>query len=403
MEPNNAMIRSRGLRAGSLIYVWLVVGFVLGTLVLLFPVRWLTSALHARNASQGLENGLVILLVVTYVAVSLLIAARLNRYICNHPKVRIRWTVLALATMVAVVTAWSWRNPGKMLSVMAGGGNIAAVKTAGGAVFEFGAYPDSARLLQLKAAGITTIISLQDADVVVEREGIAEEKRVTGEVGLQLVQAPMVPWFSENTQSLDKIRALAKSGKGHYYVHCGLGRDRVNIAKRVIEETGAVAVATTELREALGFEGRKWDFANGSLVSLDSGVWLVPYPGKEEMMGCIFEGKPGRVIALLDSTVSPQDSLLRDMHRLFPAYGVPFTVMSAKKPAEAAAYAKTLARPVTIIAYRTPWHNGIQKGDEAAIAFANAYRPESTWKITTTTPTEKRKLNQFTGGKETGC
>jgi hypothetical protein len=64
---------------------------------------------------------------------------------------------------------------------------------------------------------------------------------------------------------------------------------------------------------------------------------------------------------------------------------------------------KAMKHPVTIIAYRTPWHNSTQQGDEAAIAFANAYRPDSTWKITTTTPTEKRKLHEMTGGKETGC
>src|SRR5205085_7351628 len=97
LEPNNAMIRSRGIRAGSLLYVWLLIGFVLGTLVLLFPVRWLTTALHARGASQGLENVLVILLVLAYVVSSLMIAIRVNRYILNHPRRQMRWTVLGLA------------------------------------------------------------------------------------------------------------------------------------------------------------------------------------------------------------------------------------------------------------------------------------------------------------------
>ena len=69
---------------------------------------------------------------------------------------------------------------------MAGGGGMAAVKTANGAVFEFGAYPDIERLRALKAEGVTTIISLQDPDVVVEREGIADEVRAAREVGLEL-------------------------------------------------------------------------------------------------------------------------------------------------------------------------------------------------------------------------
>src|SRR4051812_25046790 len=206
IEPNNAMIRSRGVRVGSLLYVWLVMGFVLGTLVLLFPVRWLTAGLHSRGASQTTENVLVMLLVVAYVVVSLLLAVRVNRYICNHPRRRTRWAVVGLATMVGAVTAWSWRNPGRMLSSMAGGGDVASVQTTTGAIFEFGSYPDAERIAELKRQGVTAIISLQDPGVVVERESIEEEVQVTQAVGMQLIQTPMIPWFSENTESLDKIR-----------------------------------------------------------------------------------------------------------------------------------------------------------------------------------------------------
>jgi hypothetical protein len=403
LEPNNAMIRSRGVRVGSLFYLWFVIAFVLGTAVLLFPVRWLTSALQARGASQTLENVLVIGLVLAYVVASVVIALRVNRYVCNHPRPRMRWTIVGLATMVAVLTAWSWRNPGKMLSSMAGGGDMAAVKTATGAVFEFGAYPDIERLKALKASGVTTIISLQDPNVVVEREGIAEEIRAAKEVGLELVQAPMIPWFSENTESLNKIRTIAMTGTGKYYVHCGLGRDRVNVARNLIEGLGLKTASGLGYRQALGFESRTWDFDQGSLISLDPGVWLIPFPLPEEMMGCIFEGRPGQVVVLLDSAKAPQDSMLREVHRLFPPYGVRFTVMSPNKPAEAAAVVKGMKRPVTIIAYRTPWSHDTQKGDEAAIAFANAYRPDSSWKIMTTTPTEKPKLHELTGGKEKAC
>lgn len=405
MESSNAMIRSRGLRVGSLFYLWFVIAFVLGTAVLLYPVRWLTSTLHARSAGQTVENVLVIALVVLYVVASVVIAFRVNRYVCNHPRPRMRWTIVGLATMVAVLTAWSWRDPSRMLSSMAGGGDLAAVKTTTGGVFEFGAYPDLERLKALKAEGVTTVISLQDPDVVVERQGIAAEVRAAREVGLTLVQAPMIPWFSENTESLNRVRTIAMTGTGKYYVHCGLGRDRVNIARNLIEGLGVKTATTAGYRQALGFEGRASDFDKGSLISLDPGVWLVPFPVPEEMMGCFFEGRPGQVVVLLDSATAPQDSLLREVHRLFPTYGVRFTVMSPNKPGPAAAAAavKALKPPVTIIAYRTPWHNSTQKGDEAAIAFANAYRPDSSWKIMTTSPTGPRQLHQMTGGKETGC
>src|SRR5580765_56786 len=98
------MVRSRWARIGSLLYAWLLIGFVLGTLVLLFPVRWLTSALHSYGASQRVENILVILLVVVYVAVSLRLAVWLNRVIANQRWRRTRWAMFSLATMVALVT-----------------------------------------------------------------------------------------------------------------------------------------------------------------------------------------------------------------------------------------------------------------------------------------------------------
>jgi hypothetical protein len=346
---------------------------------------------------------LVIGLVVLYVIASVLVALRVNRYVCNHPRRRMRWTLVGLATMVGVLTAWSWRNPGRMLSSMAGGGDIAAVKTKTGAVFEFGAYPDAAKLKELKAAGVTTVISLQDPNVVVESQGIHEESEAATTIGLKMVEAPMVPWFSENSESLAKIRQIALTGSGVYYVHCGLGRDRVNIVKRLIESLGATAVATNDLHQALGFEGRTWNMQRGSLISLDPGVWLIPYPEKEEMMGCIFEGRPGRVVVLLDSTKAPQDSLLRDVHRLFPSYGVPFVVMSPSRPAEAASVVREMKRPVTVIAYRTPWSTGRQKDDAPAVSLANAYKPDSSWRITSAPPTAKRKAYVETGGKEKAC
>ena len=401
--PDQRPPRTRLARTGVFCYLWLIIGFVLGTIVLLFPIRWLTSALQARGASTGVENALVIGVVLLYVIASFFLARSLNSYVCGPAKRGTRLTVVALGTLVALLTAWSWRDPGRMLSHAAGGGNIASVQTAGGAIFEFGAYPDAERLEELRKSGVTTVISLQDPNIVVERDGIHEEEEATKKEGLTLIKAPMVPWFSENSESLEKIRQIATTGHGHYYVHCGLGRDRVNIVKRLIESLGAKTVATTELKQALGFEGRAADFDKGSLVSLKPGVWLVPFPEREELYGCFMEGRPGHVVVLLDSASSPQDSLLRDVHKLFPSYGIPFIVLSPANPAAAADSAKKIPPPVTVIAYRTPWHNGRQKGDEAAVAFRNAFSPDDTWRVTTGTVKRTTKANEWTGGKEKGC
>ena len=397
--------RSSITRILSLCYLWLLVGFILGTAVLLWPVRWLTTGLHRAGVSQAIEHGSVILLVLVYVVASVLLARRINRFVCATPRAAIRWGIVGLLTLIAGVTAWSWNDPGRILASFAGGGETATIATAHGATFEFGAYPDSARLAELKAQGVTAIVSLQDANLPVERKGVEEEIDATRKLGLQLIRAPMLPWFSENTESVQRIRELAETGHGHYYVHCGLGRDRVTMAKRVIESTGATSVAAADLRPALGFESRLADFEKGSLESLGPGVWLVPYPEKEELYGCIFEGKPGRVVLLLDSTSAPQDSLLHQARALLATYRVPFVELPvpANSPARARQVADSVRRmtpPVTIIAYRTPWHDGRQPGDSAAVAFRDAYAP-NVWRITTGTVAPTTRA--MTGGKERAC
>src|SRR5437763_4808264 len=202
MHSSDRVVRSRAMRGASLCYLWLVIGFTLGTVVLLWPVHWLTTLVQQACGSQGVENALVIILVIAYVIVSFVLAVRLNTVVCSRLASRTRWTVLGLAALLTATTAWSWRDPSRLLSGFAGGGGLEAMKTENGAVFEFGPYPDATALQALKARGVTSIISLQDPHVIVEREGIEEERKNTEQMGLQLIDAPMVPWFSENRESL---------------------------------------------------------------------------------------------------------------------------------------------------------------------------------------------------------
>ena len=84
MQSSDRVIRSRAMRGASLCYLWLLIGFTLGTAVLLWPVRWLTAAVHRAGGSQGLENALVIVLVLAYVVVSFVLALRLNTVVCSR-------------------------------------------------------------------------------------------------------------------------------------------------------------------------------------------------------------------------------------------------------------------------------------------------------------------------------
>ncbi len=374
--------RHSALGVFTFLYLWLLIGFTLGTLVLVAPVRWVVNGVQRAGLGSGVERVAVIALVIVYVIASCWMALRLNGYLGRTSSAAIRWGVPAVLTVITLLTAWEWRNPSELLSGAAGGGDAGAVQTASGAIFEFGAYPDEEKLRQLKREGVTSIVSLQHPSDLVERKGIEQEEISTKAEGLQLIKAPMLPWFSENREALDTLRALALHGHGKYYVHCGLGRDRVNIAKKLIEGTGAKTVAAANDVVALGFEERDRPFIHGTLLHLATGVWLVPYPEHEETFGCLVEGRAGNIALILDPADVEQKKRLTDVTTILDRYGVHYSLLpvGASGGASAVFAADSVHRmqlPVTIVSSETPWKDGLpRKGAENALAFKSAYETE---------------------------
>lgn len=213
------------------------------------------------------------------------------------------------------------------------------------------------------------MISLQHPSVVVEMRGIAREKEATKRLGLPLIQAPMLPWVSDNETSLEKIRDLVRSGRGKYYVHCGLGRDRVNVVRRVVESmssSGDVRLAkANDLVEAKGLEQRSEPFQNGRLFQLRPGVWLTPMPNRMELSDVLF-GADGRVLLVLEPRDSAQQAWSAEAQRQLRSYLVhfdviPFTADDASDPSRVAMLVNRIQSEkgrVTIIVPRTPFGSG---------------------------------------------
>src|SRR3981081_2947245 len=229
---------SAGTVLGTFFYMWLLVGLVLGTAVLVGPVRVIPEGMGRAGWEQSSQDHVLIVVILLYLVFSLLLTRWIVGIMFRARNRNTRWAIAAVFTLLAAGTAWEWSNPAKLLTGIAGGGEGGTYNRAGGAEFIFGAYPDDAKLEALKKAGVTAIISLQHPGVVIEREGISAERDPTKKLNLQFIQAPMLPWVSDNEESLQKLREIARTGKGKYFVHCGLGRDRVNVAKRVIEAEG---------------------------------------------------------------------------------------------------------------------------------------------------------------------
>lgn len=368
-----------GTVLGTFFYMWLLVGLVLGTAVLVGPVRLITEGMGRAGWEQSSQDHVLIAVILLYLVLSLLLTRWIVGVMFRARNRNTRWAIAAVVTLLGAGTAWEWSNPAKLLAGIAGGGNGGTFNVAGGAQFIFGAYPDEARLSELKREGVTSVISLQHPGVVIEREGISAEKDATRKLQLNFIQAPMLPWVSNNDESLEKLREIARKGKGVYYVHCGLGRDRVNVAKRIIEAEGKKIALGKDIKAATGFADRPTPFERGSLAHVDHGKWLIPYPNKHEMFGFVLGGQAGTVVSLLDPLDTAQAGWNREMEPLMKEYAIPFVMRplpanDVAKALQIATEIKGMPEPVTVIAPNTPWEDGKpRKHSEAAVAFLKAY------------------------------
>ena len=362
-------------------YAWFTIGLFTGTLVLVLAVRAILSVLHRLGWEQAAQNRLLIGVILLFVVGSFLLARRVVRAVYRHSAGTRRLVLFALA-IPALLSGYAWSNPTRFLASFAGTeGSSFAMR--GGPNFMFGSYPDDARIRELKKQGVTAIVSLQSPAVLVEISGINEERNAAARAGVKFIEAPMLPWVSDNTESLETIRQLALHGKGTYYVHCGLGRDRVNIAKRVIEslqpQTGSRVAVASDLKRAMTFEHRTEPFERGWLMKVSDGVWVIPYPNKDEFHGFTIQGQPGRVLLALDPADTLQKQWIAEAVSKMTQYAIPFTLLpypaanGDTSTAPILAQMRALKPPFTVMVAKTGWNPGLPK-TPVARAIAKAYR-----------------------------
>lgn len=389
---------ANGRRTGtvllSFLYVWLMVGFFSGTAVLLGPVRWVTQAVESAGWSQAGEDLLLKIVILGFVVASLLGSRWLVQRMYRTRRRPVRLAIPTVATMLAAVSMWGWMNPGRMLASVAGG-TQSEVTLESGATFLFGSYPDRARLAELKERGVTAVVSLQHPAVPIEVPGIRAERAAADELGLTFIHAPMLPWVSDNEASLEVIRRLVREGRGTYYIHCGLGRDRANMVRHLVEQTGVPTESAAGAYAALTFEDRERQYVEGEvpspgferglLTELEEDVWLVPHPNDRELFGYMLAGQVAHVVSLLDPKDPEQAEWLAAQERLFAQQRTPLTVMTLTAgDAETAGLivemVRTLPRPVAIVAPRTTWsdYEGDAAGAEVAATVYRAFEGPST-------------------------
>lgn len=377
-----------GLVIGGFLYVWLMVGFFSGTAVLLWPAGWLSSGLQRAGWEQASQNHALKALIFVWFLATIPVTQWLVRRMFRGGRASAVAIPLATTVLAGAAVA-EWMNPAHMLARVAGGAS-GEVRMEGGAHFLFGPYPDRARLAELKKQGVVAVVSLQHPAVPIEVPGITEERRLAAEMGLRFIHAPMLPWISNNEGSLRVVRDLVRSGKGKYYVHCGLGRDRSAVVQRLVESMGARQVVTGQRKAPLTFADRKRQaeegtvpteaFERGKVAEVEPGVWLIPHPNDHEMFGYMLAGQVKHVVSVLDPASPEQRPWLDQQRRAFAQYDVPTTYLplAANDRARAAEIVKAvrgLPRPLAVIVPRTPRADDepASEGTAAAAALRDAF------------------------------
>jgi protein tyrosine phosphatase (PTP) superfamily phosphohydrolase (DUF442 family) len=160
----------------------------------------------------------------------------------------------------------------------------------------FGPYPDDEKLLQLKEEGYEGVIALLSPTIPFEKVLLDKELNNGETVGLPVHSFPMLPWVSDNKQALDDIKELLGNNDGKYYVHCYLGKHRVDLARTTIyeyigQDTDRVVIFPDKIER-------------GPLISIkEKQLVLGPFPTDEEWFHIVL--RPGT--KELISTLNPND------------------------------------------------------------------------------------------------
>jgi protein tyrosine phosphatase (PTP) superfamily phosphohydrolase (DUF442 family) len=277
-------------KTATILLLWLFWGFAIGTFILLGPVRTVVNYAREHNWSSQKESLIVFGFIGVLIVVSFAIAFVSSKAVLTG-KNKVQKGVLIGVPLVAAFGALSLLLNPKYVN----GKEQNAVSEG----FTIGPYPTKEKLEELKEQGYTTVISLLHPAVIPFEPKLLDEERENAKgAEIQMINIPLLPWISENEAAIEKLRSLVKNAKGKYYVHCYLGKDRVNVAKQIILQESKQKIQDFET------QSRSLDsiaeFERGQIYKLSNEVYLTPMPTKEEYFGYIIAAGYKQVVALKD-------------------------------------------------------------------------------------------------------
>jgi hypothetical protein len=322
-----------------LLYFFVTVFFPLGFYTLLAgPIKWIAEIALKNTWSESNEKLIQRLVIIGLIIISLILSILLTRLFLNRKFKTLRYFVAGTVSVIFLVSIYIFSFKPEMFIALSNPDKNQTQSTLSGngtnVEFVFGAYPNLRDLKRLKQAGYTGVVSLLNELVVpAEPNLIAEEEKNIKLAGINLIRIPMLPWVSGNNESINLIHKLVKEGHGKYFVHCYLGRDRVNVFRKIVQDMGAKSTSlVTEL--ARHIEDLK-TFERGPYTKLANGVYLTPFPTDDEFFGYIVNGQVATVISMLDPENKEDTVWISHERQILSRYGVRYVNLPVSGPKSA--------------------------------------------------------------------
>ncbi len=325
-------------------------GFTGGVLFLLFFLVPLEHWLQDRGSSQEMVNVLLTILTVGWVIVGILATALYSfLFLQRRTDLPAGGGVLAFTLMASFGMFYFLLDTDLMVAVgQLGEGSVENEQLT------FGPYPDAQRLEELENEGYDGVITLLNPSIPFENVLLEQELQQGEEIGIEVYSYPMLPWVSENEESLAAINQLVVENEGRYYIHCYLGKHRVELVRR--ELTGATESAVTVEEEPL-----KSSLERGRLSTFDQEqIILGPYPTDEEWVDVVLRRNVKEVVSTLDPTNPEDASLIENERQIAEENGFIFTErpLNAESPdstavQEIAEYVESLGHKVYVHEFST--------------------------------------------------
>jgi hypothetical protein len=292
-------------------------GFAGGVLYLLFFLVPFEQWLVDSGVSQGTIDVVLDVLIVGWVVFGFLLTLLYARLFLRRGGNLLGAVAVAAVSVAGAIAVFFLMLDNDLL---AAAGQLGQQSAEEGQRLVFGPYPDAERLAELEDEGYDGVIALLSPKVPFEGVLLEQEKDNGKDAGIPVYSRPMLPWITGNEASLEAIKALAAQEDKQFYIHCYLGKHRVDIVRQELE---AEAPDPTEKEIDLPYR-----FERGQVKTYEGErIILGPYPTEEEWFEYVLRRDVDEIVSTLD-TDNPQDARwIEEERKIAEDNGLKFTLM----------------------------------------------------------------------------